>query len=164
MRLSNKVALITGAGSGIGRATALLFAQEGARVVVADLRAEAGRRTVEEIEARGGEATFVRADVSRASDAEAMVRAATAAYGRLDILHNNAGILGQEAPAHELSEDLWDRIIDTNLKGMWLGCKYAIPELISPAAAPSSTPLRCRVSEAAPTASPTARRRAASSC
>ena len=130
MRLSNKVALITGAGSGIGRATALLFAREGARVVVADLRAEAGRRTVEEIEARGGEATFVQADVSRASDAEAMVRAATAAYGRLDILHNNAGILGQEAPAHELSEELWDRIIGTNLKGMWLGCKYAIPELI----------------------------------
>jgi NAD(P)-dependent dehydrogenase (short-subunit alcohol dehydrogenase family) len=130
MRLGEKVALVTGAGSGIGRATARLFAGEGARVVAVDYDSEAGQQTAAEINEHGGEATFVRADVSRAGDAEAMVRAAVDAYGRLDIIHNNAGIFPTEGPAHEMAEDLWDRIIDINLKGVWLGCKFAIPELI----------------------------------
>src|SRR5262245_5566093 len=92
MRLEDKVALITGAGSGIGRETALLFAREGARVVVVDVDDRGGRATEADVRASGGEARFVHADVARAADAEAMVRAAEAAYGRLDVLFNNAGI------------------------------------------------------------------------
>jgi 3-oxoacyl-[acyl-carrier protein] reductase len=130
MRIENKVALITGAGSGIGRATAELFAKEGARVAVADYDAEGGQLTVRSIKDRGGQAAFVQADVSRASDAERMVKATLDAFGRLDILHNNAGIFVKPAPAHELTEELWDRVFDINIKGVWLGCKYAIPELI----------------------------------
>ena len=130
MRLADKVALITGAGSGIGRATALLFAQEGAKVVVADYSAEGGQETVEQVKAKGGAAAFVQVDVTKASECEAMVEAALSAYGRLNILHNNAGVFPVEGPSHEMAEDLWDRILDTNLKGMWLCSKYAIPELI----------------------------------
>src|SRR5438552_1616747 len=129
MRLEEKVALVTGGGSGIGRATALLFAQEGAVVVVADYRPEDGEATADAVKQQGGRATFVRADVTQAGDVEAMVRATVEAYGRLDVVHNNAGVFPREGPAHELLEDVWDRIIDTNLKGVWLGCKYAIPEL-----------------------------------
>lgn len=130
MRLENKVALITGAGSGIGRATAELFAKEGARVVVADYNAESGHITVSSIKGHGGQAAFVQADVSKASDAERMVKAALDAYGRLDILHNNAGIFVKPTPAHEMTEDDWDRVFNINIKGVWLGCKYAVPELI----------------------------------
>ena len=130
MRLENKVALITGAGSGIGRATAELFAKEGAKVVVADYNAESGQRTVRAINDNRGQAVLVEADVSKAADAERMVRAAIDAYGRLDILHNNAGIFLKPTPAHDLTEDDWDRVFDTNIKGVWLGCKYAVPELI----------------------------------
>jgi NAD(P)-dependent dehydrogenase (short-subunit alcohol dehydrogenase family) len=130
MRLQNKVALITGAGSGIGRATAELFAREGAKVVVADYDAEGGQLTVRSIKDRGGQAALVQADVSRASDAERMVRATLDAFGRLDILHNNAGIFVKPTPAHEMTEELWDRVFDINIKGVWLGCKYAVPELI----------------------------------
>src|ERR1700747_2258004 len=110
MRLENKVALITGAGSGIGRATAELFAKEGAQVVVADYNAESGRLTASSIEDKGGQAIFVEAHVSKSSDAERMVKAAINAYGRLDILHNNAGIFLKPTPAHELTEDVWDRV------------------------------------------------------
>jgi NAD(P)-dependent dehydrogenase (short-subunit alcohol dehydrogenase family) len=130
MRLENKVALITGAGSGIGRATAELFAKEGAKVVVADYNAETGQAAVSSIKGNGGQAILVRADVSKAADAERMVKAALDAYGRLDIVHNNAGIFVKPSPAHELTEDIWDRVFDTNIKGVWLGCKYAVPELI----------------------------------
>ena len=130
MRLENKVALITGAGSGIGRATAELFAKEGAKVIVADYNAESGQLTVRSIKESGGQAAFVQADVSKAGDAERMVRAAVDMYGRLDILHNNAGIFVKPTPAHELTEDAWDRVFDINIKGVWLGCKYAVPELI----------------------------------
>jgi NAD(P)-dependent dehydrogenase (short-subunit alcohol dehydrogenase family) len=130
MRLENKVALITGAGSGIGCATAELFAKEGAKVVVADYDAEGGQRTVRAIKDNGGQAAFVQADVSKAIDAERMLGAAVNTYGRLDILHNNAGIFVKPTPAHELAEDIWDRVFDINIKGVWLGCKYAVPELI----------------------------------
>ncbi len=130
MRFDGKVALITGAGSGIGRATALLFADEGAKVVVADYKPEDGQETVSRIKQRGGEATLVQADVSRAAEVEAMIAAAVSAYGRLDILHNNAGIFPRARPSDELSEELWDQVLDINLKGVWLGCKYAIPELV----------------------------------
>ncbi len=130
MRLENKVALITGAGSGIGRSTAELFAREGAKVIVADYNADGGQQTVRSIKENGGEAIFVQADVSKSIEAQAMVRAAIDAYGRLHILHNNAGIFVHGTPAHELTEDVWDRVLDINIKGVWLGCKYAIPELI----------------------------------
>jgi 3-oxoacyl-[acyl-carrier protein] reductase len=130
MRLQEKVALITGAGSGIGRATALLFAREGAHVVAVDIKPEDGQQTAALVREHGGEATFVQADVSVAGDAEAMMQAAVDAYGRLDIVHNNAGIFPRGTPAHELTEELWDRVLDINLKGVWLGCKYAIPHLI----------------------------------
>ena len=138
MRLAGKVALITGAGSGIGRATALLFAREGARVVAADYKPEDGERTSAEIKEHGGNAVFVPADVSRAGDAEAMVRAAVDAYGRLDILHNNAGIFPHGTPAHELAEETWDRVLDINLTGTFLFCRaagrFGLPEeLVGPA-------------------------------
>jgi NAD(P)-dependent dehydrogenase (short-subunit alcohol dehydrogenase family) len=130
MRLENKVALITGAGSGIGCATAKLFAQEGVRVVVADYNAESGQATVTSIKNAGGQAVFVHADVSQAADAERMVKVAADTYGRLDVVHNNAGIFVKPTPAHEMTEEVWDRVFDINIKGVWLGCKYAIPELI----------------------------------
>jgi NAD(P)-dependent dehydrogenase (short-subunit alcohol dehydrogenase family) len=130
MKLSDKVALITGAGSGIGRATARLFAQEGAKIAVADVNPDDGQRTVSEITQSGGDAIFVEADVSRAESVEAMVQKTVAGFGGLDILYNNAGIFPRPVPTHELSEELWNRVIATNLTGVWLGCKYATPELI----------------------------------
>lgn len=129
MRLADKVAIITGAGAGIGRSTALLFAREGAKVVVADRDPHLGAETVSLIKAGGGEAIFVQVDVSRAADAERMARTAVETYGKLDILVNNAGIYMQ-ANAVETSEEDWDRILDVNLKGVFLCSKYCIPEMI----------------------------------
>ncbi len=129
MKLNQKVAIVTGAGSGIGRATALLFAREGARVVVADVAESAGRETVAQIEAGGGEAVFVRVDVSQAAEVENMVRVAVDRFGGLDVLFNNAG-LTIPAMVTETSEEVWDKSIDVNLKGVMLGCKYAIPEML----------------------------------
>jgi NAD(P)-dependent dehydrogenase (short-subunit alcohol dehydrogenase family) len=130
MRLENKVALITGAGSGIGRESALLFAREGAAVVVADVNEEAGRAVVAELEAAGGRAVFARADVSKAADAESMVRAAEEHFGRLDILFNNAGISHiDDDDAIATDEQVWDLTMNINLKGVFLGCKYGIPAL-----------------------------------
>ena len=131
MRLKDKIALITGAGSGIGREAALLFAREGAAVVVVDLAEAPGRETTRAIEAAGGRALFVRADVSKAADAEGMVAAAEKAYGRLNVLFNNAGIFpAADGSVTGTDEEIWDLVMRVNLKGVFLGCKYGIPALL----------------------------------
>jgi NAD(P)-dependent dehydrogenase (short-subunit alcohol dehydrogenase family) len=130
MRLEGKAALITGASQGIGRETALLFAQEGASVVVADVKDEAGQAVVREIEAAGGKAVYVHADVSKAADCENMVAAAEKTYGKLNVLFNNAGIMhGDDDNAMTTEESVWDLTMAINLKGVFLGCKYGIPAL-----------------------------------
>ena len=129
--LDGKVALVTGGSTGIGRASALAFAREGARVVVADVNAEDGKRTVDEIVGATGEAIFVPADVSSSTDVENLIRQATEAYGRLDCAFNNAGIIGSIATlSHQYSEEDWDRVISVNLKGVWLCMKHEIPKML----------------------------------
>jgi NAD(P)-dependent dehydrogenase (short-subunit alcohol dehydrogenase family) len=130
MRLRNKVALITGAGSGIGRETALLWASEGAAIVAADVVDEGGRETVERVQGAGGRAVYVHADVSTASDCERMVAAAESQFGRLDVLFNNAGIMhGRDDDAVSTDEAVWDLTMNVNARGVFLGCKYGIPAL-----------------------------------
>jgi NAD(P)-dependent dehydrogenase (short-subunit alcohol dehydrogenase family) len=129
MKLKEKVAIITGAGSGIGKASAGLFAEEGARVVVVDWSKEAGAETAETIRRTGGEAIYCYADVSNPPDVEAMVNTAVQHYGRLDVLFNNAAIAPM-AKLVDTTEELWDRVQRVNLKGVFLGCKYAMPAMI----------------------------------
>ncbi len=129
-QFDRKVALVTGAASGIGRATALAFAREGARVAAADVAADGGEETVRLVRAAGGEGTFVRADVSKAADVEAMVGRAVETYGRLDFAHNNAGIEGALATTADYPEDVWNRVIAINLTGVWLCMKYEIPAML----------------------------------
>jgi NAD(P)-dependent dehydrogenase (short-subunit alcohol dehydrogenase family) len=130
MRLDNKVALITGASSGIGRETSVLFANEGAKVVAVDVNDAGGEETVSMIKQAGCEAIYVHADVSRAADAENMVRVAEQTYGRLNILFNNAGIMhNDDDNAVTTDEAVWDLTMNINLKGVFLGCKFGIPAL-----------------------------------
>lgn len=130
MRLANKVALITGGGSGIGRESCFLFALEGAKVVVVDLKREAAEQTAREIQTKGGEARAFAADVSKGNEAEAMIRFAEESYGKLQILFNNAGIFhAKDDSVTSTPEDIWDLVIDINLKGVYFGCKYGIPAL-----------------------------------
>ncbi|OGH60674.1 MAG: short-chain dehydrogenase [Candidatus Lindowbacteria bacterium RIFCSPLOWO2_12_FULL_62_27] len=130
MRLNGKSALITGAASGIGRASALVFAAEGAKVVAVDLNESDGEQTVSEIRAQGGEAIFVRADVSKAEDCAKMIARAEEAFGRLNILFNNAGVLlSGDDDAIGTEEAVWDRTMAINLKSVYLGCKHGIPAL-----------------------------------
>ncbi len=129
-QLDGKVALITGAGSGIGRASALAFAREGAKVAVADIVVEGGEETVRMVTEAGGEAFFIKADVSNAAEVEAMVNTVVETYGRIDCAYNNAGIEGQLASTDEYSEDVFDKVIGINLTGVWLCMKYELPHML----------------------------------
>lgn len=130
MRLAGKVSLITGGGGGIGRESALLFAKEGAKVVVTDVIDAAGEETVRLVKEAGGEAAYVHTDVSKAADCEAMVRVAEERFGKLNILFNNAGVmLSGDDDAVTTEEDVWDQTMLINLKGVFLGCKYGVPAI-----------------------------------
>jgi NAD(P)-dependent dehydrogenase (short-subunit alcohol dehydrogenase family) len=131
-RLDGKVALITGAASGIGRIAASLFAREGARVVLADVSDEEGNVTAEGIVAAGGHAAYVHADVSTPADAERMVGFAVDRFGSINVLYNNAGIFpGDDGSVTDTPEETWDRVMAINLKGVFLGCKYGIPAMLA---------------------------------
>ena len=129
-QLDGKVALITGAGSGIGRASALAFAREGAKVAVADIVVEGGEETVRMVKEAGGEAFFIKVDVANAADVEAMVNTVVDTYGRIDCAYNNAGIEGRLASTDEYPEDVFDKVIDINLTGVWLCMKYELPHML----------------------------------
>ncbi|HJY84233.1 MAG TPA: SDR family oxidoreductase [Candidatus Binatia bacterium] len=129
-RVDGKIALVTGAGSGIGRATALVFAREGAKVVVADVVVDGGEETVRQIKAAGGEAIFVTADMAKAAEVEAMVQKAVVTYGRLDCAHNNAGIEGATGRTADYREEDWERVIRVNLTGVWFCMKYEIAQML----------------------------------
>jgi NAD(P)-dependent dehydrogenase (short-subunit alcohol dehydrogenase family) len=130
MRLLGKTAIITGGGGGIGRSTAIRFAKEGARVAVADIDSTIGEETVRLIKEEGGEAIFVKTDVTDSEQIKALINTTTSTFGALHIMFNNAGVGNSEVLSVDLSEDEWDRVIDINLKGVFLGIKYAVPEFI----------------------------------
>lgn len=130
-RLEGKVAIVTGGGSGMGRSGCVLFAKEGAKVVVAELDDKSGQETVGMIKKASGDAVFVQTDVSNPSDCQKMVKTAVATYGKLDILFNNAGIIGWEGvPLADATLETFSKVIDVNLKGVFYGMKYAIPEML----------------------------------
>ncbi len=126
-----KVALVTGGASGIGRTTALLFAKSGAKVVIGDITAKRGEETAMMIRKAGGEAIFVKADISKTSEVEALINTSIYSYGGLDFACNNAGIEGETALLAECSEENWDRTINVNLKGVWLCLKFEIPLMVN---------------------------------
>ena len=131
-RLDGKVALITGAASGMGNLAARTFVREGARVVLADVTDDAGRTSVEEISASGGEADYVHADVSSDDDVRKMVQFAVERFGGLHVLYNNAGIFpADDGSVTDTPIDTWDRVMAINLKGVFLGCRYGIPALLA---------------------------------
>ncbi|RXZ83998.1 glucose 1-dehydrogenase [Paenibacillaceae bacterium] len=129
MRLSNKIALITGSGSGIGKSSALRFASEGALVIINDLNEANGLETVAEIEQAGGKAAFIRADVTNKEQVASMVEQIIAEYGRIDVLFNNAGVSGVGV-LHEIDEDDWDRVVSINVKGVFVPSKYVLPHMM----------------------------------
>jgi len=129
MRLEGKVAIITGGARGHGEAEARLFAQEGAKVVVGDVLEEQGRKVVEEINQVGGEAVFLRMDVSKQEDWRSAIEIAVTRFGKLNVLVNNAAISGPVIPLTEYTLEQWEQVLDVDLKGVFLGCKYAIPEM-----------------------------------
>jgi NAD(P)-dependent dehydrogenase (short-subunit alcohol dehydrogenase family) len=130
-RLDGKVALITGGASGMGKVASHLFAREGAKVVLTDVADQAGEEVVATIGDEGGQAAYVHADVSKSSDAQAMVRFAVDTFGGLTVLYNNAGVFPErDGSVTETPEDVWDLTIDINLKGVYLGCRYGIPAMI----------------------------------
>lgn len=126
----NKVALVTGGGVGIGRATVLAFAREGARVVIGNRNSERGEEVVAAIRAAGGQASFLKTDVRLASEVEALVDHAVSTYGRLDIAFNNAGVFAALTPIAEAPEESYDTVIDTNVKGVWLSLKYELRQML----------------------------------
>ncbi len=130
-RLENKVAIITGAALGMGRAAALHFAREGAKVVVADI-SDDGHKVVEDIKTAGEQALFVKVNVSDSSQVQEMVARAVEHFGKLDVIYCNAAVQlhGQDAPAHDLEEAVWDKVMNINLKGVWLSAKYAIAAML----------------------------------
>ena len=128
-KLEGKIAVITGAGAGIGRASALLFAREGASVVVADLDSGAGEETVAHIEREGGKALLVQVDVVESAEVERMIRITVETFGRVDVLFNNAGV-NFAATVVDITDEIWSRSLDVNLKGVMLGCRHAIPEML----------------------------------
>jgi len=131
MRLQDKVAVITGAGGGMGRTAAQMFAAEGASIVVAEFSEAAGQETVRLVESAGGTATFIKTDVSSEADARGMIEHAITTYGRVDVLYNNAGIMPE--PDHSVidtSVEIWDQVMAVNVRGVFLGCKYAIPVML----------------------------------
>jgi len=128
-RLKDKIAIVTGAASGIGRGIVLAFCEQGAKIVVADVNEKGGKETVKMAKDIGGKAVFVKTDVSQAKDIDNMVNVCLKKYGRVDVLVNNAGIL-KFSPLHETSEDDWEKIIDINLKSVFLGSKRVLPEML----------------------------------
>jgi NAD(P)-dependent dehydrogenase (short-subunit alcohol dehydrogenase family) len=131
VRLADKVCIITGAGGGMGRVAARMFAAEGAKVVVAEFSEPAGRETVRQVTEAGGIASFVQADVSKEASARAMVEHATDTYGRLDVLYNNAGVMPEaDHSVVDTNVDTWDLVMAVNVRGVFLACKYAIPRMV----------------------------------
>jgi NAD(P)-dependent dehydrogenase (short-subunit alcohol dehydrogenase family) len=131
MRLANKVVIITGAGSGMGRVAALLFAREGAKIVVAERDTKTGEETAAEVHKAGGEALFVPVNVAEEAQVQQMVAATVERFGAVHVLYNNAGIMpGDDGAVTDISEQTWDRVLDVNLKSAFFCCKYAIPEMV----------------------------------
>ncbi|MCU7617015.1 glucose 1-dehydrogenase [Chryseobacterium sp. PBS4-4] len=127
--LDNKVALVTGAGSGIGLAIAESYAKEGAKVIVSDINEEHGKQAVEKIKSEGGEASFVKADTSKAEEVEALIKSTVEIYGKLDIACNNAGIGGEQKLTGEYGLDSWRKVLNVNLDGVFYGCKYQLEQM-----------------------------------
>ncbi|MHB1348101.1 MAG: SDR family NAD(P)-dependent oxidoreductase [Candidatus Humimicrobiaceae bacterium] len=132
MRLKDKISLITGAGRGIGRASAMLFAKEGASIVIADIDEEGGQKTRSDIIKGGGKAIFIKTDLSKNEDVKNLIKKTIDEFGKLHILYNNAGVFWKKKDGciTDIDEDIWDKILDINLKSTYLCCKYAIPEII----------------------------------
>ena len=129
-RLEGKVALVTGGSSGIGRASALAFAREGAKVVIADVDVAGGEGTAKIVEEAGGEAIFVKTDVANATEVEALISKAVKTYGQLNCAHNNVGVTGMWSPVIQCTEENWDYVINVSLKSVWLCMKYEIPQML----------------------------------